>query len=130
MRNYSIIVLSAAALLSGCASVTTGNKQSVSVTTSPVSGAACKLSNDSGTWFVPTTPGSVTVERSLSDMNIVCEKEGYGTGTTTVASSTKGMAFGNIIAGGVIGAAVDVASGAAYDYPTEMHVPLTKEQSK
>lgn len=32
------------------------------------------------------------------------------------------MAFGNILFGGVIGAAVDAGSGAAYDYPTLISV--------
>lgn len=40
----------------------------------------------------------------------------------SVKSSTKAMAFGNIIFGGVIGAGVDVATGAAYDYPTMITV--------
>jgi hypothetical protein len=39
-------------------------------------------------------------------------------------SSTKGMAFGNILFGGVIGAGVDTATGAAYDYPVLITVQL------
>jgi hypothetical protein len=34
------------------------------------------------------------------------------------------MAYGNILLGGVIGAGVDVVNGAAYDYPSEVSVPL------
>lgn len=34
------------------------------------------------------------------------------------------MAFGNIIFGGVIGVGVDVATGAAYDYPEVISIPL------
>lgn len=36
---------------------------------------------------------------------------------TAIEQSTKAMAAGNIIFGGIIGAGVDVATGAAYDYP-------------
>ncbi|MFC7513877.1 hypothetical protein ACFQUU_02545 [Herbaspirillum sp. GCM10030257] len=43
-------------------------------------------------------------------------------GMAAVKSSTKSMAFGNIIFGGIIGAAVDTSSGAAYDYPTLISV--------
>jgi phosphoketolase len=41
-----------------------------------------------------------------------------------VNSSTKGMAFGNILFGGPIGAGVDMASGAAYDYPNLITVMM------
>jgi len=36
------------------------------------------------------------------------------------------MAFGNILAGGIIGAAVDVGTGSAYDYPPSIEVMLSK----
>jgi hypothetical protein len=36
------------------------------------------------------------------------------------------MAFGNILLGGVIGAAVDVGTGAAYDYPSLITVLMGK----
>lgn len=106
---------------SGCASIVSGHNQSVSLETrvkqgQVVAGANCKLANDKGTWFV-TSPGSVTVRRSYEDMVVSCEKEGMDAGQASVKSSTKGMAFGNILFGGVIGAGVDIASGAAYDYP-------------
>jgi hypothetical protein len=35
-----------------------------------------------------------------------------------------GLAFGNILFGGLIGAAVDVGTGAAYDYPSPIIVNL------
>jgi len=36
------------------------------------------------------------------------------------------MAFGNIIFGGVIGAGVDISTGAAYDYPSLITVMMGK----
>jgi hypothetical protein len=119
--NY-IVLIFVALLGSGCASIVTGHNQSLSVETrskdgQTVMGANCKLVNDKGTWFV-TSPGSVTVHRSYDDLLVNCDKDGQEPGAASVKSSTKGMAFGNILLGGVIGAGVDVASGAAYDYPT------------
>jgi hypothetical protein len=64
-----------------------------------------------------TTPGSVTVHRSYKDITVACEAAGQPAGSMAVKSSTKAMAFGNVIAGGVIGAGIDMANGAAYDYP-------------
>lgn len=110
-------------LSGGCASIVSGSQQSLSVDTLPVNGSSCKLSNDKGSWFVSPTPGSVTVNRSYSDMQIVCNK-GKLSGVSSVKSRTKAMAFGNIIAGGIIGSAVDIGTGAAYDYPSLIKVEL------
>ena len=76
-----------------------------------------------GAWYV-TTPGSTTVQRSFEDLGVTCTKQDHVQGTVAVKSSTKGMAFGNILFGGVIGVGVDVATGAAYDYPTVVSVAL------
>jgi len=107
--------------LLGCASIVNGQNQSVSVETrdakGTVAGASCKLSNDKGTWYV-TSPGSTTVHRSYGDLGISCEKDSLEPGMATVKSVTQAMAFGNILFGGAIGVGVDVATGAAYDYPT------------
>jgi hypothetical protein len=123
VNNFNCIALAAITLLgSGCASIVSGQNQSVSVETrtkqgQSLLGANCKLTNNKGTWFV-TSPGSVTVRRSYEDMLINCDKEGQEPGIASAKSSTKAMAFGNILFGGGIGAGVDIATGAAYDYPT------------
>lgn len=130
MRVISaIVVLSCGVTLmmaSGCASIVNGTQQSVSVRTGNVRGASCELSNNKGTWYISNTPGSVVVHRSFQDLDITCEKKGYHSAEKKIGSSTKAMAFGNVLFGGVIGAGVDVANGAAYDYPTEINLPLTK----
>lgn len=122
----SIMVTGAIALLglSGCASIVGGHNQPVSVVTPGCEKAACELTNDKGKWYVSSTPGTVTVRRSYSDMQVNCTKSDHSPVSASVKSSTKGMAFGNIIFGGVIGAGVDMASGAAYDYPSEITVPM------
>ena len=118
--------------LSGCATITTGQNQSVSVETrakgAVVAGASCQLTNDKGVWFV-STPGSVTVNRAYGDLAVKCTHEKFPPGTMIVKSTTKGMAFGNIIAGGIIGAAVDVGTGSAYDYPSLITLELGLSQA-
>jgi hypothetical protein len=121
MKKY--IAILCALTLTSCATVTTGQNQSVSVSTGSETGATCSLTNDSGKWYVNSTPGSVTIQRAYSDLTVSCTK-GHLTGLKTVKSSTKAMSFGNVIAGGVIGAAVDVGTGSAYDYPNSIDVPL------
>ena len=128
MRFHLLALLSVAAATTGCAPIVSGTNQSVSVETrnaegASVSGANCKLNNNKGTWFV-TSPGSTTVNRSYEALNVRCEKDGAEPGQSVVNSSTKGMAFGNILFGGPIGAGVDMASGAAYDYPNLITVMM------
>jgi hypothetical protein len=116
-----------ATFCSGCASIVGGQNQSISVTTASdgndVEGAKCNLQNDKGSWYA-TTPGSVTVRRSYGDLLVTCKLDGAAPGTTSVKSTTKALAFGNAIFGGVIGVAVDTASGAAYDYPNTIRVAM------
>ena len=114
--------------MSGCASIVDGSSQSLSVNSvangKDISGANCTLTSNKGTWYV-TTPGSVTVHRGYDALNIKCTKDGFQPAVETVKSSTKGMAFGNILFGGIIGAGVDMKTGAAYDYPNLITVSMT-----
>jgi hypothetical protein len=123
--NRHIVFVSAIALLglSGCASIVDGSHQVLSVITPNVQKASCTMTNNKGTFYV-TTPGTVTVHRSYDPLHVDCTKTGYEDALITVKSSTKGMAFGNILAGGIIGAAVDMGTGAAYDYPQKIVVPM------
>lgn len=127
-RLLSLIGAAAVAgSLTGCASIVNGTNQIVSVetlhTSGKVTGAACKLENDKGVWYV-TTPGTVTVHRAYGDMMVKCEKDGMEPGLATVKSSTKAMLAGNILFGGPIGAGVDAVSGAAYDYPALFQIMM------
>lgn len=125
MKNLSLVLsLLVFGLLTGCASIVSGHQQSVSVTTDPVKGANCTLENNKGTWYVPSTPGSVVINRSYENLNVDCKKKGYPKVHKVVSSSTKAILAGNLIFGGPVGGAVDVATGAAYDYPQEIRVPI------
>ena len=94
------------------------------VDTSPQKPAECKLSNEKGTWAIPRSPGVTTVSKAYGAITVSCvSPDGYA-GTTSMESTTAGAAFGNILAGGIIGAAVDMSSGAAYKYPAQVIVPM------
>src|SRR5262245_36359793 len=110
---------------SGCASMISGTNQSLSVSTTGCPGASCQLKNSKGIWYV-TAPGSVTVHRGYGDLTVSCKKDGFPDATAHVSSSTK-IATGANIAWGVflpVGAGVDAATGAAYDYPAEVVVHM------
>jgi hypothetical protein len=125
MKGY--LWLAALVGLGGCASIVDGSNQSLSVKTvssgADLAGSQCTLTNNKGTWYV-TTPGSVTIHRSYDAVNVKCEHDGYVAATASSDSTTKGMAFGNILFGGLIGAGVDMSTGAAYDYPNPIIVPM------
>lgn len=125
LRNACVpALLVGASLLQGCASIVSGTNQVVSVETPGCPAAACELTNDKGKWYINTTPGTTTVSRAYGALNATC-RNGDVTATASFNSTTKGMAFGNIIFGGVIGAGVDISSGAAYDYPNTLTIPMS-----
>jgi len=113
-----------AVVSTGCASITGSKNQPVSLTAiceaQPVNGASCTLSNDKGQWFA-TTPGSVMIQKSGGDLAVSCKKEEASGGGTFVSKANGGI-WGNLLAGGIIGYAIDASSGAGFDYPPNMTV--------
>jgi hypothetical protein len=120
----AIVVVAATCALSACASITSGTTQTIAISTTPKAGAVCEVANEKGHWTVNPTPGITTVTKSYGDLTISCSHPDGDRGAISLQSSTAGSAFGNILVGGVIGAAVDMASGAAYTYPSNVAVPL------
>ena len=111
----------------GCASITGSKLQPLSVQTvlenREISGIGCTLTNDAGKWFV-TTPGTVTVQKSTADMSVQCRKDGIGAGNEIAVSKATGSVWGNVLAGGIIGYAVDRNTGAGFDYPSVITVSM------
>ncbi len=125
LRRITLFFL-LATTASGCASMTSGTTQSIALQTTPATGAECQLVNEKGSWMVPATPGSTTINRAYGDLVVTCAHKNGTKGSTSVQSTTVGAAFGNILAGGLIGAAVDMSSGAAYQYPATISVALVE----
>ena len=104
-------------VLSGCATVTRGSKEAFAIETDPV-GAKADVTDARG-MVSCHTPCSVKVKRR-GPLHIVITKEGYEVLRTTISSSidgggAAGMA-GNVLVGGLIGAAVDAGSGAMHSH--------------
>lgn len=122
MKKVSSII-AAAVMLTGCATIVSGTQQNIFVDTPHVNGAECKLTDSkNGSWYLDSTPGSVSVLKGNGPMNIVCTKAGYERGVVSVDENVSGATFGNIILGGGIGIFVDAASGAAQNYPDKVIV--------
>src|SRR3569623_2358286 len=115
MRSFGIVALSV--MLGGCASVTRGTTENISISSTP-SGVEAIVSG----MEVPTTcttPCSVVIKRN-ADISITFQKEGYEPQIVPLSRDipTSGAAgfAGNLLLGGVIGMGVDAATGAATDH--------------
>lgn len=95
-------------LTQGCATLMQGSTQQVVVTSTP-SGATVVV--DRSMRF--TTPAALELARRESH-TLELSLEGYHPETVNVRSVASGMVAGNILAGGLIGFAVDHSSGAAF----------------
>lgn len=118
----------ALSLAQGCATITSSEMQPLSLTTQAADGAqlekaSCTLRNDKGSWTVQS-PGFVPVHRSAEDLLVECRKEGHADGVLRAVSRAAAGMFGNIIFGGLIGAAIDHNKGTGYDYPDRLPVRM------
>lgn len=106
IRNYALPAL-AGLSLSGCATVMNGANQDMVIDTAP-KGAIAKLTNG----FTCTTPCTVELPRK-HDLRVDLSLSGYRPTYVLVQSKLGGSTFGNVLAGGLVGAVVDSSSGAS-----------------
>ena len=117
-----LLILSLFLILNNCASITESKNQSMSVSTGEVTGAMCTLTNSKGSYYVNSTPASVMVRNACDQLTVTCSKKGYvpaNPSAGSVQDKSKGMAWGNVIFGGIIGIAVDRQTGAGCTYPQQ-----------
>lgn len=123
MRPASLRLLLLLAL-PGCATIVHGANQNLTVTTNPP-GASCRLERDGQVVGIANpTPATVRITKGKSDIIATCTREGHDSTTHNHISEFGGATFANVIAGGLIGVAVDAASGANYPYPPEFTINL------
>jgi len=124
---YAGLALALGLLLPGCATITKGSQQTITVNTNPA-GAVCNLTRDGKPLAaVNPTPGSIPIEKASGDIAIACNKSGYKESAGALASEFQAWTFGNILLGGIIGIVVDAASGAMHQYPTMVTITLEPE---
>ncbi len=113
------LVLAAAIVLPcvGCASVTRGTTENISIATTPA-GATAELSG----LDIPTacvTPCVVVAKRN-ADITVTINKEGYEPQVVPLTKEIPGTGAagfaGNLLLGGLVGMGVDAATGAAQDH--------------
>jgi hypothetical protein len=124
-----VLVLGATLVIGGCATITRGTNSNVGFDSQP-SGAEVRLSNGLGC----VTPCSLVVKRN-EEFIASFTKGGYvgqqvEVKTKVAGDGAAGFA-GNIIAGGVIGMGVDVATGGALEHtPNPVVVALEPDPAR
>jgi hypothetical protein len=116
-------LLAACVLISGCATITRGTRQTFKIESTP---SEAKVSLSNGETCV--TPCKLKVKRRPG-FDATISKEGYATKTVKVDSEIHGGGVaggaGNIILGGVIGGIVDGTNGSLYSLsPNPLQVTL------
>jgi hypothetical protein len=125
----SLLLLTLSLFTSGCATITRGSKDVLVVESTP-SGADVSLSSGQA----GKTPASFKLPRADA-LVVTISKAGYETVTVNVTPHISGAGgagmAGNVLLGGLVGAAVDAGTGAMKDLkPNPVQVTLVKlEQS-
>jgi len=126
MRIVGIVALCAVA--GGCASVTRGTTENLTIVSTPPGAQATVSGLDNPTACV--TPCTVVVKRN-ADISVSVAKEGYEPQVVQLtkevpAAGAAGFA-GNVIVGGLVGMGVDAVTGAATDHkPNPVEVTLER----
>lgn len=121
----ALLAVALIAPLAACATITRGTTQAFTVETDP-GGATVATSNG---LHCPSTPCTFARVPREAEFVVTITKEGYQTSTHNVTHQTAGggaagMA-GNVLVGGIIGAAIDGNSGATQDLvPNPLRVTL------
>ena len=121
-----IIAISLILTTTACATITRGTKQGFSVNSEP-SGAHVEFSSGQSC----TTPCTLKVPRK-DDFTLTINKDGYKEVKTNAVGQVSGSGgwalAGNIFLGGIIGLAVDFATGSARDIvPNPINANLEKQ---
>ncbi len=124
-RIFAVAAVAAMSVgVGGCATVINGTSQDLAFQSQP-EGAVIAIADGR----TCTTPCEFGMKRG-TDTSVTFTKEGYKTTTLLIQSRTGGATFGNILAGGVIGAVVDGSNGASnHLYPSPAYVKLAPNDS-
>jgi len=125
MKLLRLTVLGALAFATGaCSTIIEGTSQNISVSTQPPE-ASCELVRDGVViGVIPSTPGSVKIEKNKQNIIVTCKKDGYRDGVYRNKSDFAGATAGNILLGGIIGVGIDAATGAANKYDGDVAIVL------
>ena len=126
LTMYVAVLLAA----TGCASIVNDADQPMKLETQTaagetITGAECRLQNNEGAISVRSGE-TARVRRSSEDLEISCTHPGNPEAIGRAISRANAGMAGNILLGGLIGAAIDHSKGTAYTYPTWIQLVFGK----
>ncbi|MES2490160.1 MAG: PEGA domain-containing protein [Pseudomonadota bacterium] len=133
MSNRSLLlVLASCCMLSACATIVDGTKQSIKIDSSPQGATVYTAVKDkNGNLInkaaVGVTPLSVTIPRK--DGAVILEKGGYAAIEVPLNRGMNGWVWGDILLTSPLSTSIDTSTGAAKEYdPEEYLVQLQSAQ--
>jgi hypothetical protein len=130
MKSTFAVLAALAVSAGGCASVTRGTTEDVTVQSEP-SGAVVRTTKE---YSCAATPCVMKVKRK-DEFTVMLSKQGYKETHIDVVTRMSGAGgaglAGNILIGGLIGVGVDAATGATLDhYPNPVFVVMQPDDGK
>ena len=119
-----LFLATVAALLGGCATLMDEDTQEVNLKFMCAEKnivATCLLQNSKGRWTI-STPGKATVLNDNIALEITCKAPFIPSFTVSALPMPSTSMLGNLLAGGVIGAAVDVYNNTGMKYPENIDI--------
>lgn len=113
--------------ISGCATLVEGSSQVVRIETDPSEASCAILRNGQVVSTIPSTPATVSVFKEKGALRLRCNKPGYLQAELQQTAEFSGTVIGNIFFGGLVGAAIDMGSGATHKYPEMVVLTLIPE---
>lgn len=111
-------------LLGGCASVFNDKAQVVSVRAVCLDRsvpANCVAENSRGRWAF-RAPNDILVTKDMYALRVTCKSLLVEQHTVQAPAVLQNAVAGNLLAGGVVGAAIDVGTGRGFAYPSNIDV--------
>ena len=122
--SFKLALLAMVGVLSGCATLLDEDTQEISVSLQckeRLVRAQCVAENSKGRWSF-RAPGMVQVNNDIGDLNISCKVQYMPQFTVSVSAMPTWNMAGNILLGGIIGAAYDLHNNTGLKYPENVNI--------
>ena len=122
--SLKLALLAMVCVLSGCATLLDEDTQEISVSLQckdRMVRAQCFAENSKGRWSF-RAPGLVQVSNDFGDLNITCKVQYLPHFTVSVPALPTWNMAGNILVGGIIGAAYDLHNNTGLKYPETVSI--------
>ncbi|NLJ10796.1 MAG: PEGA domain-containing protein [Treponema sp.] len=123
MKNLVLVLVGLSLMLSGCATIVSGTKQKVKVSSEPAKAQIVVIGQD-GKEYYKGGPGEISLPRSKT-YTVEISMDGYATQKVSIDKSFNMWFVGNICFGGIPGAVVDLITGSLWNLePDTINITL------